>query len=39
MVLNQGEIVEVGDHASLMAREGLYAHLYQMNYAAMEEEG
>ena len=39
VVLNQGEIVEVGDHASLMAREGLYAHLYQMNYAAMEEEG
>ena len=37
VVLNQGEIVEVGDHASLMERDGLYAHLYQMNYASMEE--
>lgn len=37
VVLNQGEIVEVGDHASLIARDGLYAHLYQMNYASMEE--
>ena len=41
VVLNRGEIVEVGDHDSLMDRDGLYAHLYKMNYAAMEavEEG
>ena len=37
VVLNRGEVVETGAHDELMASDGLYAHLYQMNYAAMEE--
>ena len=37
VVLDQGEIVEVGKHEQLMDSGGLYAHLYQMNYAAMAE--
>ena len=37
VVLNHGEIVEVGKHDQLIDSDGLYAHLYQMNYAAMEE--
>ena len=36
VVLNLGEVVEVGTHPELMDRGGLYAHLYQMNYAAIE---
>ena len=37
VVLNLGEIVEVGTHQQLLSNDGLYAHLYQMNYAAIEE--
>ena len=37
VVLNFGEVMEVGDHNELMELNGLYAHLYNMNYAAMEE--
>ena len=37
VVLNFGEVIEVGNHDQLMADDGLYAHLYKMNYAAIEE--
>ena len=37
IVLNFGEVMEIGNHQELMARDGLYAHLYQMNYAAIDE--
>ena len=37
VVLDRGQLVEEGAHDQLMDRDGLYAHLYQMNYAALEE--
>ncbi|HUM91422.1 MAG TPA: ATP-binding cassette domain-containing protein, partial [Candidatus Competibacter sp.] len=30
VVLDQGQIAEIGSHAELLARQGLYASLYQM---------
>jgi len=36
VVLDHGEVMEVGNHQSLLDNEGLYAHLYKMNYAAIE---
>ncbi|CAN7375740.1 lipid A export permease/ATP-binding protein MsbA [Pseudoxanthomonas sp. LjRoot143] len=32
LVLDQGHLVEQGTHAELLARGGLYAHLYQMQF-------
>lgn len=33
VVMNQGEIAEVGKHADLLAQNGLYAQLYQRDFA------
>ncbi len=37
VVLHDGRIVETGNHAELMARGGLYARLYRMNYASFDD--
>ncbi len=34
LVLDQGRLVEVGTHAELLARGGLYAHLYHTQFGA-----
>jgi subfamily B ATP-binding cassette protein MsbA len=31
-VLDDGKLVELGSHAELMARDGLYARLYRMQF-------
>ena len=35
-VLDKGRVVETGTHDELILGRGLYAHLYQMNYAAIQ---
>ena len=37
IVLQNGEIVESGNHQQLMERKGLYARLYNMNYASFDD--
>jgi ATP-binding cassette subfamily B protein len=32
LVLDRGRVVESGDHTSLLAQDGLYAHLYQTQF-------
>ncbi len=36
LVLDQGKLVERGTHAELLARDGLYAHLYKMQFREAE---
>lgn len=37
LVMNEGDIVEVGDHDELLARGGFYANLYNSQFAHEEE--
>ncbi len=37
VVLQQGEKIEEGNHDALMARQGLYAKLYSLNYASFDD--
>lgn len=37
LVLQQGRIVEQGDHDTLISHGGLYAQLYQLNYASFDD--
>lgn len=38
IVLDKGGLVESGTHDELMAQNGLYAHLYQIQYRSRKEE-
>jgi ATP-binding cassette subfamily B protein len=38
VVLDHGRIVELGNHESLMARNGFYAEMYQREMMQAEEE-
>jgi ATP-binding cassette subfamily B multidrug efflux pump len=38
IVLSQGRILEQGNHAALMARDGLYRHLYTSAHASFDDQ-
>jgi ATP-binding cassette subfamily B protein len=37
IVLQNGELIETGNHEQLMKKNGLYAKLYNMNYASFDD--
>ncbi len=39
VVLENGHIVETGDHAALLARNGVYAHMYQTQFQLALDDG
>jgi ATP-binding cassette subfamily B protein len=39
VVLHKGRVREIGTHAELMAKRGLYYRLYQLQYGAKEDRG
>ena len=38
LCVSDGNIVEQGSHEELMAKNGLYAHLYRIQYRTNKEE-
>ena len=38
LVMDQGQIIQQGSHEQLVAQEGLYRHLYEMQFKAPEEK-
>ena len=38
IVLSKGRIQEVGDHTSLLARQGVYAHLYRLQSIGQQDQ-
>ncbi|MBI4201816.1 MAG: ABC transporter ATP-binding protein [Chloroflexi bacterium] len=38
LVIDQGKLVEQGDHKELLARDGLYAQLYETQFRQQEDE-
>ena len=38
VVLDQGEIAEIGTHAELLARGGIYANLHSIQYSVLGDE-
>ena len=37
MVLQEGQLIEAGTHNALISKQGLYARLYELNYASFDD--